>query len=119
MIAHGKVIAGIDLAKLKDSDVSVTGTEVRMTLPAPEILLVTLDNEQTKVYDRKVGFLTQGNKDLEAEARKQAEASIRQAACDGKILEEASINAKKQLGVLLSGLGFTQVSVSIPAGVCS
>jgi hypothetical protein len=89
-----------------------------MNLPAPEILVSTIDNNQTKVYDRKVGFLTKGNKDLEAEARQKALESITQAACEGKILDQAGENAKKQMTVLLSGLGFTNVTVNIPQGTC-
>lgn len=119
LIAHGQIIAGIDLQKLRDEDVKVTGTEVTLTLPAPEILVSTIDNSQTKVYDRNVGFLTKGDKNLEAEARQQALTSIEKAACEGKILEQAGDNAKKQLTVLLTGLGFTNVSITVPPGSCS
>lgn len=119
LIAHGQIIAGVDLAKLQDQDVKVSGTTVSMTLPAPEILTSTIDNNQTKVYDRKVGFLTKGNTNLEADARQKALASIEQAACEGKILDQAGENAKKQLTILLTGLGFTSVTVTAPPGTCN
>lgn len=119
LIAHGQIIAGVDLSKLSETDVKVTGQTISMNLPAPEILVSTIDNNQTKVYDRRVGFLTQGNKNLESEARQKALESIEQAACEGKILDQAGENAKKQLTMLLTGLGFTQVTVTIPPGSCN
>jgi hypothetical protein len=118
LIAHGQIIAGIDLSKLTDQDVQISGQTITMNLPAPEILVSTIDNAQTKVYDRKVGFLTKGNKDLEAEARQKALESITDAACEGGILQQAGDNAKKQLMILLSGLGFTSVTVNVPTGSC-
>ena len=38
LVAHGEVIAGIDLGQLKASDVVVSGESVRMRLPAAQIL---------------------------------------------------------------------------------
>jgi hypothetical protein len=119
LIAHGNIIGGVDLSKLTENDVHVSGQTVTMTLPAPEILVSTIDNAQTKVFDRKLGYLTKGDKNLEAEARQKALTSIEQAACEGGILNQAGESAKKQLTVLLGGLGFTSVTVNIPEGKCN
>jgi hypothetical protein len=118
LIAHGTIIGGVDLSKLTENDVQISGQTVTMNLPAPEILVSTIDNAQTKVFDRKLGFLTKGDKNLEAEARQKALSTIEQAACDGAILEQAGDSAKKQLTILLGGLGFTSVTVNVPAGSC-
>lgn len=118
LIAHGQVIAGFDLSQISDSDIEVNGTSLSITLPEPQILVSTLDNTQTKVYDRQKGLLNPGEKDLESRARQAAEESIRKAACDGGILTQASDNARKQLTSLLSALGFTQISIDIPQGEC-
>jgi hypothetical protein len=119
LIAHGTIIGGVDLSKLTENDVQVSGQTISMTLPAPEILVSTIDNAQTKVFDRKLGFLTKGDKNLEAEARQKALTSIEQAACEGGILVQSGDNAKKQLTVLLGGLGFTSVTVNVPSGSCT
>lgn len=118
LIAHGQVIAGFDLSQISDSDIEVNGTSLSITLPKPQILVSTLDNTQTKVYDRQKGLLNPGEKDLESRARQAAEESIRKAACDGGILTQASDNARKQLTSLFAALGFTQISVDIPQGEC-
>jgi hypothetical protein len=118
LIAHGQVIAGFDMSKIKESDLSVEGQSLRIMMPAPEILVSKLDNEQTRVYDRQSGIFTRGDKDLESEARKEAEAVIRNAACRGGILDEATKNARNQLTAMFKGMGFTTVILDIPEGTC-
>lgn len=118
LIAHGQVIGGFDLSKVKEQDIQVEGSTLKMTLPAPEILVTRLDSEQTRVYDRDQGLLTRGDRDLESEARKEAEAVIKDAACKGGILQEASKNARNQMTTQFKGLGFTTVVIDIPEGKC-
>ncbi|MES2748881.1 MAG: DUF4230 domain-containing protein [Patescibacteria group bacterium] len=111
LIAHGEVIAGYDLSKLTPEDFSGAGKSIAVTLPPPEIFTVRLDNEKTRVFDRDQGFLTKGNLNLEAEARQQAEQSIRQAACEGDILGTAEKNVKSQLEIIFKAAGFTEVTI--------
>lgn len=118
LVAHGEVIAGFDLSKLSNDDIEVNGKTLRLTLPPPQILSARLDSEETRVYDRRQGLLSRGDKDLESEARARAENIIRQAACDGKILNEASKNARTQLTALFKTLGFETVILQIPQGKC-
>jgi hypothetical protein len=118
LIAHGQVIAGFDFSQISEKDIEVNGDSVRLKMPKAQILVTTLDNNQTKVYDRQKGILNPGIKDLESLARAQAEKSIKQAACDGGILIQASDNGRKQITALLSALGFEQISIEIPQGAC-
>jgi hypothetical protein len=118
LIAHGQVIGGFDLSKVKRDDVEIEGTTLRLQLPAPEILVTRLDSEQTRVYDRDQGLLTKGDRDLESEARQEAEAVIKDAACKGGILQEASKNARNQMTSQFKSLGFTTVVIEIPEGSC-
>lgn len=118
LIAHGQVIAGFDLSTLTEDSVSVEGKSVRITLPPPTILVTKLDSAQTRVYDRRQGLLSGGSKDLESQARLEAEKIITRAACTGGILEEASKNARSQLTALFKSVGFTVVVITIPSGSC-
>ena len=117
LIAHGKVIAGIDFSQMSDDAVKIeneqssTNKSITLTLPPAEVFFTNLDESQTKVYDRTQGLLSKGNKDLETQARQQASETIRKAACEGGILNEASENAKKQLTALLQRFEFTVVNV--------
>ena len=118
LIAHGQVIAGFDLSQISEKEIEIKANTIRLSLPKPQILVTTLDNTQTRVYDRTRGILNPGDKDLESKAREAAQNSIREAACKGNILKQASDNARKQLTAFLSALGFTQVSIEIPEASC-
>ena len=118
LIAHANVVAGFDLSKLNPELVEVKGTKLQITLPAPEILYSRLDNEQTRVYDRKLGLFTKGDPGLESQARAAAEQSIRLAACEGQILVTAADNGRKQFQTMFASAGFTEVIVLTPIGEC-
>jgi len=118
LIAHGQVTAGFDLAQLTEDDISIEDDRITLRLPPPQVLSTRLDSEQTRVYDRQQGLLTKGEADLESAARQAAEETIRQAACEGGILQQASDNAQSQLAGLLRSLDFTQVEITIPSAQC-
>jgi hypothetical protein len=90
----------------------------RLLLPPPHILITKLDSNQTRVYDRRTGVFSKGDKDLEANARAEAEKIITQAACTGNILSEASKNARAQLTTLFKSFSFATVIIIIPDGSC-
>ena len=118
LIAHANIIAGFDFSKIKDTDIEVNGDTLTIQMPAPEILVSKLDNEKTRVYDRKLGFLTKGDQSLEAQTRLTAENSIKQDACKAGILDSATVNAKKQIITLFTSVGFREVILNIPSGNC-
>lgn len=108
-VAHGYVIAGIDLEKLGPADMWVEDAVLYVQLPDAEIFVATLDNEKSYVYDRETGIFSQGSIELETLARQAAENEIRQAALDDGILDLAQSNAEAYLYRLLRSLGFAEV----------
>jgi hypothetical protein len=108
LVAHGQVIAGVDLSRLTEEDVRVVGESVFITLPAAEVFVYTLNNEQTYVYDRDTAILGQ-NIDLETLARQAAEREILDAALEDGILSLAQDNAEDYVEGLMRALGFTEV----------
>jgi len=115
LIAHGTVIAGVDLAQLGPDDVWLDEAgRVYLRLPPAEILVSSLDNEATHVYDRDTGLLTRGSIDLESAARQAAEHEIRQAALDDGILEQAQVNAEAFLYRFLRSLEYRDVIFAEP-----
>ncbi len=108
-VAHGVVIAGLDLGQMGPEDVWVEQDTLYLRLPPPEIFLVTLDNQKSYVYDRRKGLLTKGDIHLETEARKAAENAIREAALEDGILERARKNGEAFLYQFLAPLGFSRI----------
>lgn len=109
LVAHGVVIAGVDLQKLQPDDLWLDGSVLHVRLPEPEILIATLDNDKSYVYDRETGLLTKGNISLETQARQVAEAEIKRTALEDGILETARINAEAYLSLLFRSLGYDEV----------
>lgn len=108
-VAHGTVIAGVDLDKLTPDDLRVEDGVLYVTLPAAEILSYSLDNDKSYNYDRETGAFTRGNPNLETEARQAAEQEILNAALEDGILDLAQSNAESYMLRLLLNLGFPEV----------
>lgn len=96
-VAHGIVIAGIDMEKLQPGDMRMDNGVLYVRLPPTEIFIATLDNEKSYVYDRETGLLTKGNINLETLARQSAEDEIRKAALEDGILTQGQTNAENYL----------------------
>lgn len=108
-VAHGYVIAGIDMAKISTQDMWLSNGVLHVQLPETEVFVATLNNEQSYVYDRTTGLLKKGDPELETEARQAAEQEILKAAIKDGILEQANTNAQVYLERLFNTLGYIQV----------
>jgi hypothetical protein len=111
LVAHGKVIAGIDLTKMQAMDIRIDSTNgtVSMILPPAEIFSAALENDKTYVYSRESAVFAPSQKDLETAARKDAEQRIRNAALEDGILDAAMTNGQAFLQRFVMSLGFRQV----------
>jgi len=120
LIASGEVVAGVDLSKLKESDVTISqdGKSVTLKLPPSEIFSKSLNNDRTRVYDRQRGLFAPQNQELETQARQAAEAEILTAACEGNVMQKAADEAKRSMEQFLRQLDFENVTVTSSAGPC-
>ncbi|MGA3268809.1 MAG: DUF4230 domain-containing protein [Verrucomicrobiota bacterium] len=109
LLAHGIVKAGIDLQHLTPGDVTISGKNITLHLPPPEVTDAYLDDQQTKVIDNQTGLLRVFDKDLEQTARANAVDDLRRAARTDGILEEADKRARLELELFLRQAGFEQV----------
>ncbi len=109
-VAHGTVIAGIDMEKFQPGDLQVVNGTLNVRLPKAEVFVATLDNNKSYVYDRETGLLTQGVQDLETLARQSAEQEILKAALEDGILEQAQNNAELFLYKFFQSLGYNLVT---------
>ncbi len=108
-VAHGIVIAGIDMEKLTPENMQFENGALYVTLPPAEIFIATLDNEKSYVYDRETGALTHGDTNLETTARQAAEEEIYKAAVEDGILDLAQQNAENYLEKFFEALGYENV----------
>jgi hypothetical protein len=113
LVAAADITAGVDLSKLQDDDVRVDADNrtVKLTLPPPEILTTTLDAERTYVHTRDTDLLAIRKEDLESRARKEAKASLQDAALDAGILDRAKKGAEKAVETLLRSFGYETIEI--------
>jgi hypothetical protein len=111
LVAAGDVVAGLDLAEIRDTDVTydVARGEARIVLPPVRILSARLDNDRTYVHSRTTGALAERAESLETRARQEAERTLRNAALNAGILAHARASAVHTLESLLGSLGYTDV----------
>ncbi len=108
-VAHGLVIAGIDMEKFQPGDMRLDNGVLYVRLPPTEIFIATLDNEKSYVYTRDTGMLTRESVDLETLARQAAEAEILKAALEDGILTQGQTNAENYLLKFFTALGYKMV----------
>ena len=108
-VAHGYVIAGIDMSKIKPEDLWLVGELLNVRLPATEILVATLDNDKSYVYDRVTGLFTHGDPTLETQVRQVAEQEILKAAIQDGILDQATSNSQTYLRWFFETLGYKNI----------
>ena len=103
-VAHGRVLAGVDLAKITPQMVEVAPknpndatTQITINLPAPEIFAVYLDN--LELYDWQTGLFGVVNNDPEIleQAQNSAKNEVLKKACQGEILSIGAESAKEQI----------------------
>jgi hypothetical protein len=110
VLAAGDVEAGVNLADLGRDDVQVEGETVTIRLPEPEVLSVSLDEDETRVYDRDLGLLNiRPDDELAERARDVAVDKIEAAARDEEILAQAEQNAENSISAFVTSLGFEEV----------
>jgi len=111
LFAGGDVIAGVDLAQMKNGDISRApdGTVI-VRLPPPVVLLTRIDNRETRVVSRKTGLLRRADPGLEGRARLYAEGGVRSEAVRKGILPLAKNNAQLRIAELLHAVGITRVT---------
>ncbi|MEI7644380.1 MAG: DUF4230 domain-containing protein [Chloroflexales bacterium] len=113
LIAHGTVVAGVDLSKLDAGAVTISpnGRTITLRMPPVQIFDSHLDSSKTRVYSRDRGVFAPDNKDLESQARIEAERQILQAACEDGVMSRATDEAAKSLRQFLGLLDYDTVDV--------
>jgi hypothetical protein len=116
LIVQAEVLAGVDLADLSPASIKILPhDEIKLALPPARIFHIVIDDKETKVWDRQITWWTpwvSPNPDLERQARLAAIASVKQAALDMGILNQAQRNAETVIRNLLQTLGAKSVALS-------
>jgi len=115
LIVQARVEAGVDLSGLRQEDLTVRGDgTVVVRMPAAKVFNVTVDEAETKVWDRTKTWWTPWvpyGLDLEQRARRAGVEVIEKAALEMGILGQAERNAETSIRGLLGLAGIKDVLV--------
>lgn len=109
---RAKVKAGVDLNKIKDSDIKVKGKTIEIQLPQAEITTFSMDPDYTYTEMESItGFRDNFTQKEKNKFLKQGEESIRKELKSTGILDEAEKNAEEFIRNFYSQQGFEKVIV--------
>ena len=115
LMVQGKVLAGINLGDFNQYNIeSLKGQNAVIRIPPPKIMEAFLDENNTKVWDRRITWWTPWvapDKDLEHKARLQALDDIRKTAIQMGILDDARRNAETSIRKFLETFGITAITI--------
>lgn len=112
LMAVGKIHAGVDLQKIKASDVQINGKAIRIVLPRASILAVELQPADSRIFESDRTWLYSEYEGLELEALDEAKQKLRDNSSHNvKMLELAEKMARLQLTELLRKLGYEQIEI--------
>lgn len=112
LVVSGEAIGCIDLTRLDSDAVTVTDSVATIRLPRPELCVVKVDHQHSKVYDADFSVFTFGDKEraeLMTGAFRHAENNLRKAALDQGILAQTEAQAQAILPPLLRQFGIKRV----------
>ena len=106
LMVEGRATAGVDLSGLSRDKILFTGpNSVIIQLPDAKLFDVSLDEKQTRIWDRQITWWTPWvpfNPDLEHQARLKAIEDVRNAALKMGILDQARLHAETAIRELMS-----------------
>lgn len=107
-----KVKAGVDLSKLKDSDIVVSGNSIEITLPPAEITTFTMDPKMVRTEMESItGFRDRFTQKDKNNFLRQGEKAIREDLKNTNILKDAERDARKYLKEFYNRMGFEEVII--------
>ena len=114
LMVQATVLGGVDLSQISTQDVTeVEAGSVTIKLPAPRVMHVFVNDNETKVWDRSKTWWTPWvdfNPELEQNARRAALEAVQQAALQMGILSNAQQNAENALREFLRTSGISNVT---------
>jgi len=113
LMAIGRIIVGINLDEITDSDVEISGTSIQITLPRAVVISVELLPDESIIYDTDQSWLFSEYEGLEIEALEQARQQLLDEANGNQSMKElAETLARLQLIEFLRTIGYQEVDIT-------
>lgn len=108
IIGRGKVIAGIDLKRLRQTDVNNVGDSIHLNLPGAQILNTIVNPSGFETFDEKGDWTEVEVTALKVEIKNE----ITRRALQQNILQQARERSKNIIETFLKSTGFKKVDIT-------
>lgn len=102
-----KVRAGVDLSKIEEGDIRVSGDTLRVKLPPVEIFDIIVNPSDWEIFHREGDWADEEIRTIQSKAKD----AIREDAIAFGLLEKAESNGKEELTSLFNTFGFPNVVI--------
>ena len=109
LLIKGEIIACVDLSKITEDKVVVSGDSIALLLPPPELCNVKIDHSQSKIYDISYGLWESA--ELLDQGYKYAQMELERRAHQINLTDEARHNTILILTPMLNAMGFHSVTI--------
>jgi len=112
MSCKASMIAGIDLSKINEENITTSGKEITMVLPKANLLSINIKPEDIKTEYEDVSIFRTAFTNAERDALSaQGELQIKNSADSLGILQAAEVNATLVLSNFLRKLGYETINI--------
>ena len=112
MSCTASLVAGIDLSKLSEDDISIDGDNITINLPRAKLLYMNIKPEDIKTaYEEVSIFRTKFTSQEKNELAVQAENQIKESVQSLGILTTAETNASLFIDNFLKNLGYKKINI--------
>jgi hypothetical protein len=112
MSCKASLIAGIDLSKITEDDISIRKKEITMLLPRANLLSINIKPEDIKIEYQDISPFRSPFTNAERDAlAAQGEAQIKNSADSLGILQAAEVNASLTISNFLKKLGYETINI--------
>ncbi|MEO7316187.1 MAG: DUF4230 domain-containing protein [Ginsengibacter sp.] len=112
MSCKASIVAGIDLSKLSEDDISIDGDNITINLPRAKLLYMNIKPEDIKTaYEDVSMFRTKFTSQEKNELAVQAENQIKESVQSLGVLTTAETNASIFIDNFLKNLGYKNINI--------
>ncbi|MEP6597427.1 MAG: DUF4230 domain-containing protein [Ginsengibacter sp.] len=120
MSCKAALVAGIDMSKISEKDISINGDKIYLTLPHARLLYINIKPEDIKTeYEDVSMFRTKFSSQERDELASQAENQIKESADSMGIFVTAETNATLFINNFLKKEGFQNININFTSNKSS
>jgi len=109
IIGRGKVIAGTDLKKMQEKDITIAADSIHVDLPSAEILETIVNPSGFETFIEQGNWSENAVTDVKIRIRNE----LKKQAMEQQILDQANVRCRTIIEVFLRNTGFKRIGITV------